>query len=714
MPKSHVKFHSAHGKRMVLVVDDEMVNREILRNMLDREYEVMLASNGEEAFRLILQNRSFLSLVLLDLIMPGMHGIDLLRKIRNDSTLAMIPIIVMTADKEAEVDCLDLGANDFISKPFPEQEVLLARARHTIELSEDRQIIQSTERDDLTGLFNKDYFYSYANQLDQFHVETRMDAMLIDINHFHMINERYGKKYGDKVLRSIGERLLAMISDSEGIVGRKEADSFLVYCPHRTDYHEILEKASAGLADAERSGNRVRLRMGVYADVDKSTDIERRFDRAKLAADTVRGSFTKTVAIYDSMMHESEVYAEQLLEDFDEAVEKRQFIVFYQPKFDISSDNPVLSSAEALIRWDHPELGMISPGIFIPLFEENGLIQKLDRFVWQEAARQIRVWYERTGIKIPVSVNVSRIDLYDPGMNDFLLKILKDNDISTAELLLEITESAYTQDSEQIIETINKLRDLGFKIEMDDFGTGYSSLNMISTLPIDALKLDMQFIRNAFKEGRDTRLIEVIIDIADYLGVPVIAEGVETQEQLDALKAMGCDIVQGYYFSKPIPPAEYERFIEQRSQTAGTVSGFERKKPQSSGFLSHNITYASLAQALSTDYKTIYYINPETDQFFEYTTPERNGRLTFERSGDGFFDLIGKEMAQAVCMEDQPLFFSEFNRDNIIKVLDTGRSFSVKCRAAGPDISEYIDLKIARMPNKHDRHIVIGVSRMKA
>ncbi|MBR3400825.1 MAG: EAL domain-containing protein, partial [Parasporobacterium sp.] len=528
MPKNHEKFHSANGKRLILIADDEMINRELLANMLEADYELITAANGREAYDLIDRNRDMLSLVLLDLLMPEMHGLDLLKKLKEDPVLSQIPVIVMTADKEAEVDSLNLGAIDFIPKPFPEQKVILARVLRTIELSEDRQIIQSTERDPLTGLYNREFFYGYAQQYDQHHKDKVMDAIVVDINHFHIINERYGKAYGDEVLRKIGEQIREKVQDSGGIVCRREADTFLVYCPHREDYKEILDYASSGLGGNDRISNRVRLRMGVYSEVDKNIDVERRFDRAKLAADTVKGSFSRPIAIYDEALHESEIYVEQLLEDFHEAIDQHQFLVYYQPKFDIRPEIPVLSSAEALVRWCHPRLGMINPGVFIPLFEDNGMIQELDRYVWREAARQISDWVQRFGVRIPVSVNVSRVDMYDPNLIDYLVSLLEEYHLGARDLLLEITESAYTQDSEQIIEIVNRLRAIGFHIEMDDFGTGYSSLNMISRLPIDALKLDMQFIRNAFKEGKDTRIIEVIIDIAGYLSVPVIAEGVET------------------------------------------------------------------------------------------------------------------------------------------------------------------------------------------
>ena len=208
---------------------------------------------------------------------------------------------------------------------------------------------------------------------------------------------------------------------------------------------------------------------------------------------------------------------------------------------------------------------MVSPGVFIPLFEEKGLIQKVDRFVWEEAARQMAAWKDKYGIEIPVSVNVSRIDVYAPDFVDNFKALVARYGLRPENYFLEITESAYTEDSEQLLGVVERVRAEGFPVEMDDFGSGYSSLNMISTLPIDALKMDMNFIRNMHTRGsKNNRIIELMIDIAHYLGVPVVAEGVETQEQVELLRNMGCNIVQGYYFSKPVTPEEFETFIEKR------------------------------------------------------------------------------------------------------------------------------------------------------
>lgn len=584
--KNHLKFHSTNGKRRILIADDEMINREILGAILQDTYETIFACDGSEALSLIRANKDTLSLVLLDILMPGMTGLEVLKATKADSETARIPIIVVTSEQKSEVESLQLGAIDFIPKPYPDAGVIHARIQRTIELSEDRDIIQSTERDALTGLYNREFFYRYAEQYDQFHRDAEMDAILVDISHFHLINERYGKAFGDEILQRVAQAIRGAVQDSGAIVCRRQADTFMIYCPHLDDHRGLLDTISSSLAETDTVNKRVRLRMGVYSCVDKAMDVERRFDRAKLASDFVRGNLSNAVGFYDNALHEREIYAEQLIEDFTAAIENRQFQVFYQPKFDVRPDTPILTGAEALVRWFHPKLGTISPGVFIPLFEENGLIQRLDRYVWEETARQIRAWKDTYGYAVPVSVNVSRIDLFDPNIDETLQAAVKQYNLSNTDLHLEVTESAYTQDSSQIIAVIERFRDLGFQIEMDDFGTGYSSLNMISTLPIDALKLDMQFVRNAFKEGGNTHLLEIILDIADFLSVPVIAEGVETEEQMDVLRTMGCDVVQGYFFSKPVPAAEFEAFILQKKEAekaeaekARTKSrAYERKK----------------------------------------------------------------------------------------------------------------------------------------
>ena len=288
-----------------------------------------------------------------------------------------IPVIVMTADEASEVPSLRIGASDFITKPYPHPEIILARVKRTIDQSEDRKLIQSTERDSLTGLYNRDYFFRYAEQFDQHNKRIPMDAILLNINHFHIVNERHGKEYGNRILRRIADNIRTVLRTRGGFACRPEADTFLVYCRHGYEYQELLDQVTADLnPDASASENKIRMRMGVYPVVDKTIDIERRFDRAKMAADTKRHTYEETISFYDNKLHEAIKFADRLLEDFQKSLVQNHFQVYYQPKFDVRGDTPVLTSAEALVRWRHPQLDRISrsKGVGGPVIA-NGLAE---------------------------------------------------------------------------------------------------------------------------------------------------------------------------------------------------------------------------------------------------------------------------------------------------------------------------------------------------
>ena len=556
------EINAKNRKKPVLIVEDDFVNRELLNAYLQQEYEILCAETAEEALRIIRGNSETLSLVLLDLNLPGMKGLDLLREIKKDIDLSRIPVIVLTSDTESEVDSLNAGASDFIPKPYPRHEIILARVRRSIELSENKDLIRWTERDQLTGLYNREYFYRYAEIYDTFHQDEATDALVLDVSHFRVMNERFGRAYADEVLKRIGAELFRIVRSNGGIACRREADTFQVYCPHMTDYAPLARQVTAAASGEDKV--RVHIRIGVYPQVDKTIDMELRFDHAKSAADSLRNSFSESVAMYDESLRAVEAFTERLLDDFRSALTQKQFAVYFQPKYGIRSPKPVLCGAEALVRWQHPELGMIPPGRFIPLFESNGLIRELDHYVWREAAAQIGDWRKRLGCSVPVSVNVSRIDMMDPDLADTFCRLVEENGLSFDDLHLEITESAYTEDSEEIIRVVSGLRARGFKIEMDDFGAGYSSLNMITKLPIDALKLDMMFIRTAFHETGNTGILKIMLDISRYLSVPMIAEGVETEEQMLTLQCLGCDIVQGYYFARPMPAKDFEAYLKSK------------------------------------------------------------------------------------------------------------------------------------------------------
>ena len=420
--------------------------------------------------------------------------------------------------------------------------LLLSKAKAEKEAVERQQLISVAERDDLTGLYSKTFFHEYVSRRLRRHPEQKMDFVALDIEQFLSVNELNGREFADNVLRTLGGEIKEAFDGTRGIACRIEGDRFEIFCEQRKDYQALLDRFQGKMNGLSQNAN-VRLRMGVMP-----------------WQDMVRGT-NRHLMVYNDEMRARETYNQRLLNDLRKAVDRRDFKVYYQPKFNIQCDPPRLDSAEALVRWKHPELGLIPPGDFIPLFERNGQIEIIDKYVWAEAARQIAVWKEKYGITVPVSVNLSRVDMFDPKLEEILDGLVKDNGLSCHSLKLEVTESAYTENTEELLAVMARLRNKGYEIEMDDFGSGYSSLGALSSMPVDVLKMDRSFVMNIDNDEKDLRLVELILDIARNLRMPVIAEGVETESQLTLLKNAGCDFVQGYCFSRPLPPEEFEVFI---------------------------------------------------------------------------------------------------------------------------------------------------------
>lgn len=549
-------------RRTVLVVEDEFVNSQLLGFILSEEYNVLYAEDGRKALEVLKENVGSISMVLTDIKMPVMDGFELIREIRSDESFGMIPIMVLTSESTYEEKSLDLGAIDFLTKPYDMPSIIKARVRRIIELSEGRNIIKATEKDYLTGLYAREFFFEYASRLET-SGHGGMDAVVIDLDRFHVINSLYGRGFGNSVLKAVATSLLPLLGEGDGIACRFENDIFYVLCDHHDSYDSLAEKICSDLKSLSTS-IRFSVRIGVLPDVSRETSLLQQFETARSACNSIKSDRHHSVAFYSEEMHKKELLEERLLDEMQKALDEHQFVVWFQPKFNIRGDRPVLCSSEALVRWRHPELGMVSPGVFIPLFERNALISKLDQYVWNEAARQVAKCKARFGAPVPVSVNVSRIDLFDTGLKQTMLGIVKENGLEFRDFLLEVTESAYSDDGAQLVGAIRDLRDAGFKIEMDDFGSGYSSLNSLSEMPVDIIKLDMSFTRKIHENKTTLRVVELIVEMAKSLGALVVAEGVETEVQYQLLKQVGCDCVQGYFFSKPLPAAEFEAFIESR------------------------------------------------------------------------------------------------------------------------------------------------------
>lgn len=546
-------------RRTVLIVDDEEINRVILKNLLNADYNVLTACDGIEALQMMRTSRQRISGVLLDLKMPNMNGYEVLAAVQKDPLLSKIPIIVTTSSEgdEDEIRALSLGAADFVTKPY-NQQIIKYRVTNTIRLTESTAIINMTERDSVTGLYTREFFYTYCEELMSEQPDCNFDLIAIDVNNFKLINDLYGRAYGDEVLRMIANTTKDAVHMTGGIVCRAEGDHYLVFLPRRNDYGEFLPQLFRFM-ETDTQNIRIKFRFGVFSILDRSIPFSSMCDRAFMAADAAKDQYNTVYVRYDDKMRKTMMEEQELTGALEQALAQKQFITYFQPKYRLSDGK--LSGAEALVRWNHPERGLVPPNLFIPLFERNGQISLLDRYVWKQASEYVRSWIGKYGKSVPVSVNISRVDVYEPLLPEILDRIIRGCGVTPENIYLEITESAYTRDPEQLIDIVKKLRAKGFLIEMDDFGSGYSSLNILSRLPIDVLKLDLKFLEDSSVTPDNPGLLTYIMEIARWMKVRVVAEGVETKEQLELMNRLGCDYVQGFYYSRPLPPDEFEKLL---------------------------------------------------------------------------------------------------------------------------------------------------------
>ena len=287
-----------HARKAVLIADDIEMNREILGDLLEEDYDIFYAADGVETLQVLRDHAGEIDLVLLDLIMPDMSGREVIAEMQLDEELVSVPVIILTTDQKAELDCLRIGAMDFIPKPYPDIEIVKARINKCIELSEDRDLIRHTERDKLTGLLNKDYFFRYVYRLDHIYKDTTLDAVVCDVNRFYAINQQYGRKFGDRMLSDIGAALRKLARQIGGIGCRQGGDTFLLYCPHQEDYASLLRQFTADIFAEEETADKVSLRFGVFANAKREPDAEERFARASAAAERIKDD-PDTICGYD-------------------------------------------------------------------------------------------------------------------------------------------------------------------------------------------------------------------------------------------------------------------------------------------------------------------------------------------------------------------------------------------------------------------------------
>lgn len=559
-------------KNTILIVDDKDVNRKCLIKLLENDYEILEACDGEDAIKILDKNKDEISAVVLDIIMPKLDGYGVLREMSYRKMLPKIPVIVTSVDgdEDSELKALSLGASDFLGKPY-NPIIVKKRLENIIHLKETASLVNYLQMDTLTGVYSKETFLKKAKEVLNNNKQKQYAFLYSDIENFQLLKDLFGEKTGDNLLVFMAKVLKHYVSESE-LCGRFENEHFVLLKEYdKKSLHSELDTIVKTINDFPVNMN-LRLRFGIYL-VDKAKmSMHAMINRAILAVDTIRGRYGRYIAYYDKQIWEKQVHEQEILNCMEDAIAEEQFKVYFQPKYDLNSEK--VAGAEALVRWIHPEKGFMNPGEFIPLFETNGFITELDKFVWNKTCEYIQEWKKKGYPVVPVSVNVSRTDIYNPDFMDIIIGIIKSHGLEPENIHLEITETAYTENPHQIIEVVKKLKLLGFVIEMDDFGSGYSSLNMLNELPIDILKLDMGFVQGDLSMNSNN-ILSFIISLAKWMDYAVVAEGIETEEQIQMLRNMDCNFVQGYYYAKPMPPEEFEKHLVEHSILNNDMEGLE-------------------------------------------------------------------------------------------------------------------------------------------
>lgn len=421
-------------------------------------------------------------------------------------------------------------------------------------------------RDHLTGIPNRSFFLQQAQAMLLENADTEFAVVRFDIDNFKIVNELFGNKAGDLVLKSIAQMLES--NYPTGAYSRLDKDHFALLVPAASlDLKQLNDNIKASIRQLNLPIN-LRASIGVYAVKNHAVPMDQMCNWAAMAARTVKGNYYDYFAYYEGELREQMLREQEIIGEMEEALNSGQFEIFLQPQINHSTKQIV--GAEALVRWRHPDHGYVSPAQFIPVFEKNGFITQLDQYVWECACKCLSSWADRGGAlqNIPISVNISRMDFYRTDLCAIFIALIEKHELPPSMLKLEITESAYIDDPEQVIFTVKELQKNGFTVEMDDFGSGDSSLNTLKNIPVDVLKLDMKFLRDDGDKEKGGNILHSIVRMANWINLPVIAEGVETKTQADYLQTIGCNVIQGYYYSRPVPIDEFEKLAEKNAKAA--------------------------------------------------------------------------------------------------------------------------------------------------
>lgn len=423
--------------------------------------------------------------------------------------------------------------------------------------------IQSLEKekykathDRLTGLYNKDQFYVETYKILHRNADVPYCMLCSNIRDFKFVNELFGIEKGNEVLVKQAEIMKEYASD-DIIAARINSDRFAMLIPKKSFSVDMILSIIHRMQDYFKDSSfHLHIFTGVYDINDLEEPVSIMCDKANLASETIKNEYKSNIAYYTERLFESSIEERRIIGEFERAISNNEFEMYLQPQVDSSGN---LYGAEALVRWQHPERGLLSPAIFIDVLEKTGFIYKLDRYMWDKAAKKLGEWKKEGKDQYHISVNISTKDFYLVDVYETFVGLVDKYDIDPVNLNIEITETTLMSDFDKNMGIIRLLQNYGFNIEIDDFGSGYSSLNMLKDISADVLKIDMGFLRASENEAKGLDILESIITLAGKLGMKVITEGVETKKQLYMLVEMGCDMYQGYYFSKPIPVDEFEK-----------------------------------------------------------------------------------------------------------------------------------------------------------
>lgn len=585
-----------HGKKSrILIADDEAQIRDLLCELLSPSHECVGVDSAEQALRLLRAEK--FDLVLSDIRMGGLSGLEMVPHVLSIAPETVVIMISGGQTIENAIEALRVGAFDYITKPFDlrhvevavrraldHRELRASKRRYENDLEElikqrTAQVDHLSYHDALTGLPNRLLFEDRVAQaiLSAQRNQQMVAVMLLDLDRFQSINDTLGPMVGDRVLCDVAERLgiCGRAGDSMARLGSDEFALLLTQLENPEDADNLNQKIVAAFQHPFFCGSHelyITASKGISFYPLDGTDAHSLLKNAGAALCQAKEQGGNAYQIYTADMNAGSLKRLALENSLRRALERDEFIVHYQPQADADTRN--ITGVEALVRWQHPELGLISPAEFIPLAEETGLMVPLGEWVLRTACAQNKAWQQAGYIKFSMSVNLSLRQFRQTNLTGMVEQVIRETGLDPTCLELELTESSVMMNTESAVTTLRKLQALGIRIAIDDFGTGYSSLNYLKNLPIDTLKIDRSFVRDAATNPVDAAIVQAIITLAHSLNLKVKAEGIETQEQLDFLRLLRCDEIQGYLLSRPLPAEALEQLLsaEQKSATTKTIS----------------------------------------------------------------------------------------------------------------------------------------------